>query len=51
VKARALLVLLLALTLAACGVKNDLLPPGSQTQPEDETDPSRPQQPQQPLGQ
>jgi hypothetical protein len=45
---RTLLALLIALLLTACGVKNDLLPPGAEQPPQDERDPSRPPQP---LGQ
>ena len=47
-KMRACLATVLALFVAACGVKNDLRPPSGRTPPLDERDPSRPPQP---LGQ
>jgi hypothetical protein len=38
-------VIVLALTLASCGVKNDLAKPNGQTTTKDEPDPSRPPYP------
>ncbi|HSZ75375.1 MAG TPA: lipoprotein [Rhizomicrobium sp.] len=42
---RILLSLALALALAACGVKSDLLLPNGQATPKHQPDPSRPSQP------
>jgi predicted small lipoprotein YifL len=35
----------MALALAACGVKNDLLTPAGKSTPKSDTDPSKPPQP------
>ena len=40
-----ILLLVMALALAACGVKNDLLTPAGKTTPKSDTDPSKPPQP------
>ena len=45
---RVVVAFVLALALAACGVKNDLEIPSGRLPPQDETDPSRPPTP---LGQ
>lgn len=37
--------LVMALALAACGVKNDLLTPQGKSTPKSDTDPSKPPQP------
>jgi hypothetical protein len=39
------LIILLALTLSACGVKNELIKPNGQTTPRDTPDPSKPPYP------
>ncbi len=38
-------IILLALAVASCGVKNDLVKPNGQTTPKDEPDPSKPPYP------
>jgi predicted small lipoprotein YifL len=40
-----ILLTVLALTVAACGVKNDLIKPNGQTTPRDQHDPSKPPYP------
>ena len=42
---RLIAVFILALAVASCGVKNDLIKPNGQATSKDETDPSRPPYP------
>jgi predicted small lipoprotein YifL len=42
---RFILLAMLALTVAACGVKNDLIKPNGQSTPRDQRDPSKPPYP------